>query len=72
MAKATASRDGRSVGELIEDAVGAALCPRPRITGDLPALPTFGGSGLLGGVDLDDRRSRIDVMDEGSDIDALR
>lgn len=71
-AKAAASREGRPVSQLIEDAVRAALQPRRGGSDDVEDLPVFGGSGLLPGVDLDDRRSLLDLMDEGTSIGVLR
>ena len=70
-AKATAARRGTTVGELIEDVVREALRPRAPKT-VVPELPTFGGGGVLPGVDLDDPRSLRDLMDQGSTGDALR
>lgn len=71
-AKAAASREGRPVSQLIEDAVRTALQPKRGRSEDLEDLPVFGGSGLLPGVDIDDRRSLLDVMDEGESIGVLR
>ncbi len=71
-AKASAARQGVTVGQLIEDAVRAALRPLPRDADDLPELPTFGHGGVLPGVDLDDAKSLRDVMDMGTPLDALR
>jgi hypothetical protein len=71
-AKAKAAESGRTVGELIEDAVRAVLAPRPRSAPPVPDLPTFGGSGVLPGVDLGDAAALGDLMDEGSPTDALR
>jgi Arc/MetJ family transcription regulator len=71
-AKAAAARRGQTVGELIEDAVRVALRARPAPPASLPALPVFGGSGTLPGVDLADPRSLRDLMDEDRGLDALR
>lgn len=71
-ARASAASGGRTVSELIEDAVREALRPRPRSIVDLPPLPTFGGSGVVAGIDLDDIRSLDDVMDANRSVDALR
>jgi hypothetical protein len=70
-AKAHAARSGRTVSELIEDAVRTSLRARPRDSQIAP-LPTFGGSGVMPGVDLRDKASLRDVMDEGEPLDALR
>lgn len=72
-AKARAAVEGRSVGELITDAVRAALAgPIPGEQGDLPPLPTYGGSGTLPGVDLSSAAALREVMDDDEDVDALR
>ena len=72
--KALAARTGRTVSDVIEDAV-RTLLDRPSIAPppeDLPALPTFGGSGTMPGVDLADNARLRDLMDEGEELDALR
>ncbi|HKY16983.1 MAG TPA: ribbon-helix-helix protein, CopG family [Microthrixaceae bacterium] len=71
-AKARAARTGQTVGELIEDAVRMALRPRRSGETELLPLPTFGGSGVMAGVDLDDPRGLREVMDAESALDALR
>jgi hypothetical protein len=71
-AKARAAESGRTVAELIEDAVRVALQPRDRATEPLRELPVHGGSGVLPGVDLSDSGALRDQMDEGVAADALR
>lgn len=71
-AKADAARRGQTVGELMEDALRAALRSTPVDVTKLPELPVYGGSGTLPGVDLDDRRALGDLMDADGDQDALR
>jgi hypothetical protein len=71
-AKARAASTGRPVGELIEDAVRMALRPRREPGSEIPDLPTFGGGGVLPGVDLGDRGGLLDVMDNDTSPDALR
>lgn len=71
-AKATAARQGRSVGQLIEDAVRVALRPRIGAAGEIAELPVFGGSGTLPDVDLADPRALRDLMDATTDGRALR
>jgi hypothetical protein len=71
-AKAEAARSGRSVSELIEDAVRTSLGRRGTPPGEPPGLPTFGGGGTMPGVDLDDSGRLRDLMDEGTEPDALR
>jgi len=61
-AKTRAAASGRTLSEVVEDALRAALARRvadaPR-----PELPTFGGGRLMPGVDLDDSASLLDLMD---------
>jgi plasmid stability protein len=71
-AKARAAQTGRTVGELIEDAVRAALRPQGRRDGELPTLPVYGGSGVQPGVDLTSNVAIRDAMDEAADVDAMR
>jgi plasmid stability protein len=71
--KEHAARHGRTVGEVIEDAVRTALHDEERRTSeDLPELNTYGGSGTLPGVDLADRASLLEIMEADEDVDALR
>jgi hypothetical protein len=62
-AKAAAAASGRSLNDLIVDAVRAALAPRPSAT-HVAELPTYKGRGLQPGVDLDDSAALLDVMNE--------
>jgi hypothetical protein len=72
-AKAHAARTGRTVSEVIEDAVRENLRPRSsREPTELPELPVFGGSGVMPGVEIADSRALRDRMDEGEDLVALR
>jgi plasmid stability protein len=70
--KARAAAQGRPVAELITDAVRAALDNDPREATELAALPTYGGSGVLPGVDLSSNAAMREVMDGGEPFDALR
>lgn len=72
-AKEYAARSGRSVGEVIEDALRASLQPRrgPALEA-LPDLPVYGGSGTMPGVDIADNAALRDLMDEDEPLDALR
>jgi hypothetical protein len=70
--KASAAKQGRTVSDLIGDALRDALRARRVPARELPPLPTFGGSGVIAGVDLSDLRSVVDAMDEGVGADALR
>lgn len=71
-AKARAAESGRSVSQVIEDAVREALSPRPRGAASTRPLPVFGGSGVLPGVDLSSNAALLDQMDEDAPFDALR
>jgi hypothetical protein len=68
--KAQAARDGRTVGEVIQDAWRSRS--RQERGGSLQPLPTYGGSGTLPGVDLADSAALREVMDGGEPLDALR
>ena len=59
-----AASSGKSLNDFIADAVKAAVTPRAgRSATPSPVLPTFGGSGLLPGVDLDDSAALLELMD---------
>ena len=61
-AKAAAAATGRSLNDLIIDAIRAALATRPN-PARVSELPTYKGRGLQPGVDLDDSASLADLMD---------
>jgi hypothetical protein len=60
-ATAAAAVSGRSLTDLIVDAIRAALAPRTS-PARVMELPTYKGRGLQPGVDLDDAASLLDVM----------
>ncbi|MEO7084489.1 MAG: DUF2191 domain-containing protein [Gemmatimonadaceae bacterium] len=62
-AKAAAASTGRSLNDLISDAVRAALAPRPSETRTVD-LPTYKGRGLRPGVDLDHSAALLELMGE--------
>ena len=64
-AKAAAAATGRSLNDLIVDAIRAALATRPRAA-RVAELPTYGGYGLQPGVDLDDSSALADLMGDKS------
>ena len=70
--KARAAETGRTVSDVIEDALREALRARPRSGAALPSLPTYGGSGTMPGVDLTSNAALGEVMDEDTGVDALR
>ena len=63
-AKALAARTGRTLTAVIEDALRETLA-RSRRTRRRQGveLPTFAGSGLQPGVDLDDSAALLDLME---------
>lgn len=71
-AKARAAEDGRSVSELIEDAVAMFLRGAAAPSPDVRPLTVFGGSGVLRGIDLADTSSLRDAMETDMGLDALR
>jgi hypothetical protein len=63
-AKILATRTGRSLTKVIEDALRAALAQsRPRRRSAKIELPTSGSGGLRPGIDLDDSASLLEAMD---------
>ena len=63
-AKQLAARTGRTLTAVIEDALRRALNDaKPSKGSDRPKVPTFRGSGLQPGVDLDDTSALLDVME---------
>ncbi len=70
--KSRAAQTGRTVSEIVEDAVRQALRPRARDDVEVEPLPVFGGSGVLPGVDLSSNAALRERMDEGTGADALR
>jgi len=65
--KELAARSHRTMSEVIEDAVRVLLARQvPRDSTAELVLPTFGGSGLRPGVDLDDKESLAALLDESA------
>lgn len=62
-AKAAAAASGRSLNDLVVDAVRAALAPRPSGRVRESSIPTYRGRGLQPGVDLDDSAALLDRME---------
>lgn len=66
-AKARAAASGRTLNAVVEDALRESLSRRPPDAGARRVeLPTFPGSRLLPGVDLDDSAALLERM-EGTD-----
>lgn len=71
--KEQAAQTGRTVGEIIEDAVRRSITTADSGNdGPLPPLPVYGGSGVLPGVELASNAAVRDVMDGDGPVDALR
>jgi hypothetical protein len=63
-AKARAARGGRTLGQVVGDALRSSFHRVDSAAQAGPAmLPTFGKGGLRPGVDLDDSAALLDVMD---------
>ena len=69
--KAQAALEGRTVGEVIEEALRLR---RQRREADaiVEPLPVYGGSGVMPGVDLGDLAALRDIMDADESVEALR
>jgi len=63
--KKAAAESGRTMGDLLEDALRESLARRREQSKRGPVrLPTFsGGGGLRPGVDLDDNAALLDLME---------
>ena len=63
--KKLAAETGRTLTAVIEDALRETLGRRRKTAqADLVQLPTFRGTGLQPGVDLDDTAALLDLMDQ--------
>jgi len=64
-ARVLAAETGRSLGDVVDDALRSLLAMRERQPARQPVvLPTYGGSGLRPGVDLEDKNALEEVMDD--------
>jgi hypothetical protein len=63
-AKRRAIERGTTLTAVIEEALRQALAP-PRRRSARPVVPTYRGSGLQPGVDLDDSADLLDRMESG-------
>jgi len=63
--KAFALESKKSLGTIIEDALLAMMAKKNRkANNEKISLKTFDGNGLIHGVDLDDNKSLLDIMDD--------
>ena len=65
-AKERAAREGRSLSDVVSDAVRGSFAGGGAAHRKPVKLPTFGRGGLQPGVDLDDSAALLDLM-EGAD-----
>jgi hypothetical protein len=70
--KARAAQTGRTVSDVVEDALRESLSPHRGERTELPPLPVVEGSGVMPGVDLANHAALRDRMDDGVELDALR
>jgi len=63
-AKQVAARTGRSLTDVVEDALRESLHRRHRTARRAVELPVFGEDGLQPGVDLDDSAALLDLMEQ--------
>lgn len=61
-AKTRAAATGRTLNEVVEDALREAFARRDAVAAR-PELPVFRGGRLAPGVDLDDSAGLLDLMD---------
>lgn len=64
-AKLAAAQSGRTLSDLVDDGLRLLLARRTPRSNEALTLPTFGGSGVLPGVDLEDKEGLASLLDEG-------
>jgi hypothetical protein len=62
-AKERAAREGRSLSEVVGDAVRSSFSRTESGNRPPTELPTFAGDGLQPGVDLDDSAALVELME---------
>lgn len=62
-ARAEALASGRSLGDIVDDGLRVLFGTRDRGARRTVTLPTFGGSGLRPGVDLEDKDALAELLD---------
>lgn len=62
-AKQRAAREGRSLSEVVGDAVRSSFARTAAIDRGPVELPTFRGGGLQPGLDLDDSAALLELME---------
>jgi len=61
--KERAAREGRSLSDVVGDAVRSSFARTAVAEREPIELPTFGGEGLQPGVDLDDSAALLELME---------
>jgi hypothetical protein len=70
-ARQVAARTRRSLGDVIDDALRVLFTARaPDNDSAVVTVPTYGGSGLHLGVDLEDKEALSALLDEDRDVRA--
>ena len=64
-AKERAAREGRTLSEVLADALRTGFVRATRRTNEGVELPTFNGGGVQPGVNLDDSAALLDLMERG-------
>jgi hypothetical protein len=71
-AKRLARREGRTVGQVVEEALRRQLADSAASQPG-PPLPVFrGGTGPAPGVELTSNRALAEILDTGRDLESLR
>jgi hypothetical protein len=63
-AKERAAREGRSLSDVVGDAVRSSFARAASAAPGPVSLPTFGSGGLQPGADLDDSAALLDLMEQ--------
>jgi hypothetical protein len=64
-AKERGAREGRSLSDVVSDAVRSSFARSAAAERQPVELPTFDGGGLQPGVDLDDSAGLLELMERG-------
>ncbi len=62
-AKLRAAQTGRTLNDVVADALRESFARRERHDTERPKLPVFQGSRLMPGVDLDDSAALLELME---------
>lgn len=62
-AKLRAAQSGRTLNDVVDDALRESFARREQHDAERPELPVFRGSRLMPGVDLDDSATLLELME---------